>query len=68
MRALRNSQFYCVSCKYHPVPNISQIRSKYLGALQERLHLAVKLAISAAVGALAIWAWYALTTAMGAPI
>ena len=33
-----------------------------------RLHLAVKSAISVAVGALAIWAWYALTVAMGAPI
>jgi len=33
-----------------------------------RLHLAAKLMISLAVGALAIWAWYALTVAMGAPI
>jgi len=33
-----------------------------------RLHLPVKLAISLSVGALAIWAWYALTVAMGAPI
>ena len=33
-----------------------------------RLHLAVKLMISQGIGALAIWAWYALTVAMGAPI
>ena len=33
-----------------------------------RLHLPLKLVISLSVGALAIWAWYALTVAMGAPI
>ncbi len=37
-------------------------------AKTDRLHLATKLMISLTVGALAIWAWYALTVAMGAPI
>lgn len=33
-----------------------------------KLNLATKLMINLAVGALAIWGWYALTVAMGAPI